>query len=127
MLEKNGSNHKKRATKIITALLVMTICVATAGCGSGSATPGPTPTPTPAPTPNPAPAVSTVSPNSAPAGGLAFTLTVHGSNFVSASTVEWNGVSRTTTVVSSTLLQAHIMAADLAAPGTVTVTVFNPS
>jgi len=58
-------------------------------------------------------------------GGLAFTLTVHGSNFVPSSTVNWNGNSRTTTFVSSTQLQAHIMAADLATPGNVAITVVN--
>jgi len=30
--------------------------------------------------------------------------------------VEWNGASRTTTLVNSSVLQAHVMAADLAAP-----------
>jgi Tol biopolymer transport system component len=58
---------------------------------------------------------------------LAFTLTVNGSNFLPASQVEWNGSSRTTTFVSSTQLQAHIMAADLAAAGKVPVTVLNPA
>jgi Tol biopolymer transport system component len=68
-----------------------------------------------------------MSPNGAPAGALAFTLTAHGNNFVPASTVQWNGSSRTTTFVSSSQLQAHIMQADLAAPGKVTVTVANPA
>jgi Tol biopolymer transport system component len=54
-------------------------------------------------------------------------LTVHGSNFVPASTAQWNGASRTTTFVSSSQLQAHIMQADLAAAGKVTVTVANPA
>lgn len=110
--------------------------VCSVGCGSGSeATPGPTPTPmptptpapTPTPTPNPTPTVTAISPSSAPAGALAFMLMVHGSNFVPASTVDWNGSNRTTTFVSSTQLQAHIMAADLATPGKVSVTVVNPS
>jgi Tol biopolymer transport system component len=60
-------------------------------------------------------------------GGLAFTLTVQGSNFVPSSTVDWNGNSRTTTFVSSSQLQAQIMAADLAAAGKVSVTVVNPA
>jgi Tol biopolymer transport system component len=125
-------NKTKCAERIITAVLAVALSAGMAGCGSGSgATPGPTPTPTPAPTPtptpNPPPAVGTISPNSAPAGALAFTLTVHGSNFVPVSTVEWNGSSRTTTFVSSSQLQAHIMAADLASPGKVTVTVVNPA
>jgi Tol biopolymer transport system component len=108
-------------------LLSISLCAGVAGCGSGSASPGPTPTPAPAPTPtpNPVPSVSGTSPSAAPAGALAFTLTVNGSSFINGSTVEWNGSSRTTTFLSSTQLQAHIMAADLASPGKVTVTVVN--
>jgi Tol biopolymer transport system component len=52
---------------------------------------------------------------------------VNGANFVASSTVEWNGNSRTTTFVSSTQLQAHILAADVASPGKVNVTVVNPA
>jgi Tol biopolymer transport system component len=116
--------------RIVVVLLALTIGAGLTACGSGSAaTPGPTPTPTPAPTPtpNPAPSVGSISPNAAPAGALAFTLTVNGSNFTSTSTVEWNGSSRTTTFVSNIKLQAHIMAADLASPGNVNITVVNPS
>jgi Tol biopolymer transport system component len=101
-------------------LLALALLPGLAGCGSGSgATPGPTPTPSP-------PTVSSLSPQSAPAGALAFTLTVNGSNFSSGSTVQWGGSSRTTTLVSSSQLRAQIMAADLAAAGKVAVTVVNP-
>jgi Tol biopolymer transport system component len=71
--------------------------------------------------------VSKISPNSAPAGALAFTLTVNGSNFLSGSQVSWNGNARTTTFISSSQLQAHIMAADLTSAGKVNVTVVNPA
>jgi Tol biopolymer transport system component len=71
--------------------------------------------------------VTTISPNSAPAGALAFTLTVNGSNFLSGSQVNWNGNVRTATFISSSQLQAHILAADLASPGKVNVTVVNPA
>lgn len=119
---------KLPALKILAGLLIVALCIAAGGCGSGSgAMPTPTPTPVPTPTPNPTPSVNSISPSSAPAGALAFTLTVNGSNFVAASAVEWNGSSRTTTFINSTQLQAHIMAADLAAPGTVSVTVVNPA
>jgi Tol biopolymer transport system component len=115
---------------IVLVLLAVVAVSGLAGCGSGSAaTPGPTPTPTPAPTPtpNPAPSVGSVSPNGAPAGALAFTLTVNGSNFVSSSTVQWGGSSRTTAFVSSTQLQARISAADVATTEKVNVTVVNPA
>jgi Tol biopolymer transport system component len=115
-------------------LLGLIVCAGSAGCGSGSAatptptpTPAPTPTPIPTPTPNPTPTVTTVSPANATVGGLAFTLSVHGASFVPTSTVEWNGNSRTTTFVSNTELQAHIMQADLAAAGNAAISVVNPT
>jgi len=61
------------------------------------------------------------------AGGAAFTLTVTGTNFISSSVVQWNGSARTTTLASSTSLQAAITAADIATAGTATVTVMNPA
>jgi uncharacterized protein (TIGR03437 family) len=76
---------------------------------------------------NPTPTLSSLSPNTAAAGGAAFALTVNGAGFVSSSIVRWNGVDRPTTLVSGTQLTAQISAADLATAGTATVTVFNPA
>jgi hypothetical protein len=76
---------------------------------------------------NPLPAIASLTPNAVLAGTSAFTLTITGSNFVSTSTVQWNGSPRTTTYVSSTVLQAAISATDIATPGTVAVTVSNPT
>ena len=118
-------NWTKLMMRVSIALLAAALGAVISGCGSSGATPGPTPTPTP--TPNPTPTVTTLSPSSAPAGGLAFTLTVHGSNFVPVSTVMWNGSSRTTTFISSSQLQAHIMSVDLAAAVKVPITVVNPA
>ena len=72
------------------------------------------------------PTVTSLSPNSATAGGAAFTLTVNGSNFVSGATVRWNGAARTTTFVSATQVTAAIPASDIAAAGTPQVTAINP-
>lgn len=77
--------------------------------------------------PNPVPAVSSVSPNSAAIGGAGFTLTVWGSNFVAASTVQWNGSTRPTTYGSDTQLTAAINASDIQSLGNQNVTVTNPS
>jgi hypothetical protein len=74
----------------------------------------------------PGPTLNSLSPSSAPAGGLAFTLTVTGSNFASGATVRWNGSSRTTTFVSASQLTAAITAADIAVAGTAQVSVANP-
>jgi hypothetical protein len=76
---------------------------------------------------NPVPAITTISPTSATAGGAGFTLTVNGSNFVSTSTVDWNGSARTTTLVSSKQLTASIKSTDIKTAGTAQVTVVNPS
>src|SRR6266481_3566753 len=76
---------------------------------------------------NPAPTLSLIAPNSAFAGGADFTLTATGSQFVSSSVVHWNGSNRATTFVTSTELQAAILASDIAAVGTAQVTVFNPA
>ena len=73
----------------------------------------------------PVPAIGSLSPAGATAGTPAFTLTVTGSNFVPCSVVQWNGVTRVTTYVSSTQLSAAILATDLVSVGSPTVTVFN--
>jgi hypothetical protein len=74
----------------------------------------------------PLPRITTISPNNAAAGGADFTLTVNGQNFVSDSVVRWNGSPRPTMFVNSTALTAQISAADIAAAGTASVTVFTP-
>jgi hypothetical protein len=73
---------------------------------------------------NPVPTTTSLNPTSATAGGIAFTLTVNGTNFVNGSSVRWNGTDRTTTYVNSTQLTASIPAADIATAGTASVTVF---
>jgi preprotein translocase subunit Sec61beta len=73
------------------------------------------------------PTIASLSPSSAFAGDSGFTLTINGANFVTSSTVQWNGSSRTTTFVSSTALQAAINAADLATASMATVTVSTPA
>ncbi|MBZ5598253.1 MAG: FG-GAP-like repeat-containing protein [Acidobacteriia bacterium] len=55
-----------------------------------------------------------------------FTLTVRGAGFAKNATVYWNGSPRTTTFKSAVRLDATIPAADVAQPGTATVTVVNP-
>jgi len=76
---------------------------------------------------NPIPAIAGLSPSSATVGGSAFNLTVTGSNFISSSTVQWNGAARTTAFVSSTTLTALIPAGDLSTVKIASVTVYNPA
>jgi hypothetical protein len=75
---------------------------------------------------NPAPSISQLVPDSATAGGPAFTLTINGSGFITSSVVRWNGADRSTVFRSTTQLEAAISSADIATVGTATVTVFTP-
>jgi hypothetical protein len=85
------------------------------------------PPPPPPPPVVPVPVATSLSPASANAGSAAFSLTVSGSSFVSASVVRWNGANRPTTFVSATQLRASIAAADIATAGSASVTVFTPA
>jgi hypothetical protein len=93
-------------------------------CGGKS----PTTDPPPVTTPNPAPQIVAISPNSSEQGGSGLTLSVVGSNFVSGSTVNWNGNAiAPTNVASSTLLTINLPATALTTPSPDIVTVVNPS
>src|SRR5208337_2552944 len=73
------------------------------------------------------PVLTSLSPSSAVAGGSPFVLTLNGSNFVSGSTVLWNGSSRTTTFISNTQLQTTITDLDIVTAGVALVAVNNPA
>jgi len=76
---------------------------------------------------NPAPTTTSVSPTSKTQGDAEFTLTVNGANFLSSSVVNFNGSARDTTFVSANQLTATILASDLTAVGTFSITVTNPT
>jgi hypothetical protein len=77
---------------------------------------------------NPVPFVNQpLVPDAASPGAPSFTLTVNGAWFIPASVVNWNGSPRATTFISSSQLQATILASDIAAASTASVTVVNPS
>jgi uncharacterized protein (TIGR03437 family) len=66
-------------------------------------------------------------PDTAAAGGQAFTITLNGSGFSFASVVRWNGQDRQTSFLSASQLTAQITAADIATASTANVTVFSPT
>lgn len=68
-----------------------------------------------------------ISPTRVSVGGSGFNLTVLGTGFSTASTVEWNGTFLATTYVSTSELTAQVTAADIASLGTASVTVIDPS
>ena len=76
---------------------------------------------------NPAPTLSSFSPASSTVGAAALTLTLNGSNFVSTSTVTYNGAPHTATYVSASALTITLSAADQATAGSYAVVVTNPT
>src|SRR5690348_10065676 len=77
---------------------------------------------------NPVPAINQpLSPASATPGSAGFTLTINGTGFAPGAVVNWNGVSRPGTFLSSSQLTAAVTAADVAAAATAAITVSNPS
>jgi hypothetical protein len=96
------------------------LALALSGCGS------PTKTEETAAS-NPVPSIASLTPASEVAGSPAFTLNVSGSDFIAASTVNWNGTAVATTYVSAAQLTALIPASDLAGADTASVTVDNPA
>jgi hypothetical protein len=66
-------------------------------------------------------------PSAVAPGGPSFTLTVNGTEFVSGSTVNWNGVALATTFVSSSQLTATVPSGNIANAGTASITVSSPT
>jgi 6-phosphogluconolactonase (cycloisomerase 2 family) len=75
---------------------------------------------------NSTPTITTMSPNTALAGGATFTLTVNGTNFIASSVVNFGGIARATTFGNATQLIATIPAAAIVSAGTASVSVTNP-
>ena len=110
-----------RQSSVVAAVLVLLSAMNLLGCGGGSSSGGFTGPP------NAGPAIDATSPNSSPQGGPSFTLSVVDSNFISDSSVQWNGSSLPTTFVSNALLTAAVPASAVAAPGPDAVAVVNPA
>jgi hypothetical protein len=70
--------------------------------------------------------IISLNPVNAYANSAPFTLTVNGKHFVSGSMVNWNGTAKITTFISDTILQASILASDVAVIDSPSVTVMNP-
>lgn len=79
----------------------------------------------PPPPPSTAPTITSLSATTVVAGSPDLTLTVTGTNYVSASQVFFGGMPLTTTFVSATQLTAVVPAAAIASPKTVPVFVYD--
>jgi IPT/TIG domain len=99
---------------------VVLLALLLAACAAFTRDPSP-------PSQNPSPSITSINPPNTIVGGQSFTLTVSGSNFTSSSTVDWNGIALPTRFQSATSLQATVPASDIAAAGTVGMTVVNPA
>lgn len=67
--------------------------------------------------------ISSLTPSSAAAGGLAFEMTVNGSGFPADAVVHWNGTALSTTYVNGNQINAFVTASLLSTSGTASVTV----
>jgi Lactonase, 7-bladed beta-propeller len=80
----------------------------------------------PSTTLNPSPMISSLSPPSSVATDTPFTLQINGANFMPGSKVYFGGQLRNPSFVSSTQLNANILATDIDNDGNAVVFVFNP-
>jgi hypothetical protein len=76
---------------------------------------------------NPVPAFTALSPSAVAAGSAGVILTVTGSQFTANSVVLVSGTPRLTTLVSTTSLNAALLATDFTHSGTLSITVSNPA
>jgi hypothetical protein len=74
---------------------------------------------------NPVPTITSLTPSSATAGAAAQTLTINGTNFISTSTVTYDGVAHAATFISSSELTVSLSASDQTAAGNYAVVVTN--
>ena len=77
--------------------------------------------------PNGVPTITSLSPSSALAGAAAQTLTINGTNFLSTSTVTYNGGAHTAAFVDATHLTIPLTTGDQATAGLYPVVVTNPA
>ncbi|MCX6692962.1 MAG: IPT/TIG domain-containing protein [Methanomicrobiales archaeon] len=72
------------------------------------------------------PVVHHINPSTVKAGAKAFILTITGEHFAKGNRVQWKGVARETTFVSSTTIKAKVLATDIAKSGRYVVSVYRP-
>jgi hypothetical protein len=96
-------------------LCLLTLVLVGCGYGSRNYNPGMTGTG------GGAPAISSLTPNTATAGSMAFAMTVNGNRFGADAVVYWNSQPAGTMYVSSNQVVANITAADVAMATTVPV------
>ena len=109
-----------RRRRISIALLLLALMVLVPSCGGGGNGGGGGGS-------NPVPAISSLSPTSVAAGSQVQSLYINGTNFMSSSTVSYNGVIHNSSLQSPSQLQIPFSQTDLATIGQYPVVVTNPS
>ena len=110
-----------RRSNLGLAFVIAGLILQVAGCGGGSGGGASQPNP------NPMPVITSLSPASVLVGAASQTLTINGTNFISTSTVTYNGTAHTATLVNSSQLSVSLSASDLATAGSYAVVVTNPA
>ena len=113
----------RRRGRIPVSLILAALFVVLPSCGGGSGGGGGGG----GGTPNPVPGISSLSPTQIAAGSQIQNLYINGSNFMSSSTVTYNGTLHNSSLQSPTQMQIALGPGDVAATGKYPVVVTNPS
>ncbi len=108
--------------RLLFAVIALILAIQFSACSSGGSS-----STNRTPPSNPVPSISTLSPASATAGAAAQTLTINGANFLSSSTVTYNGVAHAAAFVNSGQLTISLSTSDQATARSYPVVVTNPA
>lgn len=110
---------RRRARRVVVALMLVGLALVLLSCGGGSGGGG-------GGTNNPVPSITSLSPTQIAAGSQVQILLVNGANFMSTSTVTYNGTLHNSSMQSPTQMQVALGPTDVAATGSYPVIVANP-
>ena len=113
---------RRRVGRFMVAAMLMGLLAALLSCGGGSGGGGGGGGAT-----NPVPTITSLSPTQIAAGSQVQSLFVNGTNFMSASTVTYNGAVHNSSLQTPTQIQVALAPSDVAATGSYPVVVTNPS
>lgn len=116
-----GIPARERKKALLASLLVLALIATFPSCSnSGSGGGGGNQN-------NPVPSITSFSPTQQVAGSAAQPLTINGTNFMTTSTLTYNGLAQPVTYVSATQLTTTLTQANLATANSYPVVVTNPS
>jgi Bacterial Ig-like domain (group 3) len=112
---------RRRGGRITVAFMLVGLLVVLPSCGGGSGGGGG------GGGGNPVPAITSLNPTKVAAGSQVQSLYINGTNFMSTSTVTYNGTLHNSSLQSPTQIQIALGPSDVAATGTYPVVVTNPT